>query len=218
MANKVNKEMRMRILRESYHMFMHKKYDEVTTRDIADVCGLSRSNLHYYYNKKEEILLDILSAISKQLYVYFFEKNSFYRFGEEYQLYFIQLSFGHGKKRPGLEALFWELFNDTEMMYKYILSLNYFEKKGGLDLNDKQDVGVLVFYGTLSQLATLRRNGAIQSNMYELTNMAYRAKMAYEGSSEEDMARIFEKIAVIDLPSEIDAFTAYYEEQLDWND
>lgn len=62
MAKPQNIEQRNLILKTSFELFLEKGYNNTTTREIAKSCGIERGLLHYYYNKKNDILYSIYSS------------------------------------------------------------------------------------------------------------------------------------------------------------
>lgn len=54
------RDTRQTILDTAKKMFNERGYNNVSTRDIAEVLGISKGNLTYYFKKKEEIIEAIL--------------------------------------------------------------------------------------------------------------------------------------------------------------
>lgn len=51
------------ILKNSFDLFKNKGYKNTTTREIAQACGIRKGLLHYYYNQKEDIIIEIYDNI-----------------------------------------------------------------------------------------------------------------------------------------------------------
>ncbi len=60
-AREVAEETRQTILRVAQQMFMTYGYRAVTTRQLAEVCGLTQPALYHYFADKEEIYLAVVS-------------------------------------------------------------------------------------------------------------------------------------------------------------
>jgi len=62
------------ILKNAYWLFKQKGYTNTTTREIADVCGIKRGLLHYYYKQKEDILSDLYTDMLEGMRTYLEEE------------------------------------------------------------------------------------------------------------------------------------------------
>lgn len=70
MGRKKNLGQRVLIIKLAYQMFLEDGYDKVTTKQIAERCGMAHSLLHYYYPTKQDLLVDILNTMNAKLYSY----------------------------------------------------------------------------------------------------------------------------------------------------
>lgn len=52
-------------------MFLKYGYDNVTTRNIAKECGITRSLLYHYYNQKELLLIDVYLDLVREANIFF---------------------------------------------------------------------------------------------------------------------------------------------------
>jgi AcrR family transcriptional regulator len=58
---------RKNILKNSFDLFKSKGYNNTTTREIAQASGIRKGLLHYYYNQKEDIIIEIYDNILTSL-------------------------------------------------------------------------------------------------------------------------------------------------------
>lgn len=58
---------RKNILKTSFDLFKNKGYNNTTTREIAQASGIRKGLLHYYYNQKEDIIIEIYDNILTSL-------------------------------------------------------------------------------------------------------------------------------------------------------
>lgn len=58
---------RKNILKNSFDLFKNKGYNNTTTREIAEASGIRKGLLHYYYNQKEDIIIEIYDNILTNL-------------------------------------------------------------------------------------------------------------------------------------------------------
>lgn len=63
---------------ESSKLFISQGYSKTTIRQIAEVCGLGRGHLYYYFKKKEDILLYLYKDLLDKLYIYINKNYNFY--------------------------------------------------------------------------------------------------------------------------------------------
>lgn len=59
----MRQDIRLQILCTAKELFNERGFNEVSTRDIAQVLGISKGNLTYHFKKKEDIMEAILSEI-----------------------------------------------------------------------------------------------------------------------------------------------------------
>ena len=50
----------------AFHVFAKKGFKDVTMKDIAEACGISRGGLYLYYESTEELFLDLLQYSSEK--------------------------------------------------------------------------------------------------------------------------------------------------------
>ncbi|TJX68126.1 TetR/AcrR family transcriptional regulator [Soehngenia saccharolytica] len=62
------------ILKNSYRLFKEKGFKNTTTREIATTSQINKGLLHYYYNQKEDIVIEMYEDVLDALYNYV-EKN-----------------------------------------------------------------------------------------------------------------------------------------------
>ncbi|RDY27861.1 TetR/AcrR family transcriptional regulator [Romboutsia weinsteinii] len=63
-------DLREKIIKEASKLFISQGYNKTTIRQIAEVSGVGRGHLYYYFKKKEDILLHLYRDILDKLYVY----------------------------------------------------------------------------------------------------------------------------------------------------
>lgn len=65
---KTEEEIRAEIIEASSKLFMKYGYGKTTMEDIAKAVRKGKSTLYYYYKSKEDVIIDVLQTISKQLF------------------------------------------------------------------------------------------------------------------------------------------------------
>ncbi len=63
------------ILRNAYKLFKEKGYKKTTTREISEASDINKGLLHYYYNKKEDIIFEMYSAFLNSINDFIDSKN-----------------------------------------------------------------------------------------------------------------------------------------------
>lgn len=62
------KSMREQILEVSERLFMSQGYKKTSTRQIAEILGITQPNLYYHFKKKEDIYVAIMESLSEEVY------------------------------------------------------------------------------------------------------------------------------------------------------
>ncbi|MFF3099517.1 TetR/AcrR family transcriptional regulator [Viridibacillus arvi] len=65
---KKEEERKTQIMKAAYNVVSELGYDNVTLQHIADNAGVSKGVVHYYFNSKQNILLELLESITNQIY------------------------------------------------------------------------------------------------------------------------------------------------------
>lgn len=63
-------EQKENILKTAYALFKANGYVKTTTREIANACGIKKGLLHYYYPRKDDIIIEIYSSALNGVYDY----------------------------------------------------------------------------------------------------------------------------------------------------
>jgi len=70
MGRKKNLGQRVAIIKTAYRLFEEEGFENVTTKQVADACGMAHSLLHYYYPTKSDLLTDIVNTMIAKLHSY----------------------------------------------------------------------------------------------------------------------------------------------------
>lgn len=62
----INKE---QILQEAYLLFKKKGYHKTSIGDIANACGIYKSNIYHYFTNKEDIMLEVLNKTEERAFL-----------------------------------------------------------------------------------------------------------------------------------------------------
>ena len=63
----MRKNTKLEILRVAKELFNERGYNDVSTQNIADAMGISKGNLNYHFNKKE----DIIEAVVEEMHSHY---------------------------------------------------------------------------------------------------------------------------------------------------
>lgn len=61
-------DIRRKIIKEASKLFIYQGYNKTTIREIANVSGVGRGHLYYYFRKKEDILLYLYKDLLERIY------------------------------------------------------------------------------------------------------------------------------------------------------
>jgi AcrR family transcriptional regulator len=120
MGRKYSHENRYKIIKASFALFLEHGYSDVTTRMIADACGIQRSLLHHYYQKKEQILLDVYLDICRVISEYC--RNTLNR--EQFEIVdvnmFFRIIYEVMHIRPQYKNIYMTIYRDATLLYKIL--------------------------------------------------------------------------------------------------
>lgn len=212
MSRQPNTAQREDIIKVSYTLFLEQGYNAVTTRQIAEACGISRSLLHHYYNKKEDILLEVFGRIISKLSEYWFSKIAMTDRMSGYGVYGANIFLRLGDYKPGMNQLFVDIAKDGNLTMKFILTLMKSAKRiDQKKLTSREDMGSFLFFNTFMHLILLRDEQLIDADTQKIIDICLRTHYLYIGYSEEFIQNIFIQVKKIDIDSYAAEFIKYYE-------
>ena len=190
MSRKVTKGVlqRERILSHSYHMFLDSDYRKVTTRGIAEACGMERSLLHHYYNTKDKIVLDIFISITHSGMQFLHERldrellieGTFYAYSK---VFFLAL-----ERNNRLINLYRVLLKDAQLITDLIKDA-FINGRGFLAymVPQKEVIGMAMAMGSMAHLLLGRYDGLFQLTVNEAVNMSVDNYYIYQGLSKSKL-------------------------------
>jgi len=200
------------IIRASYTLFLENGYEAVTTRRIAEECGISRSLLHHYYNKKEEIILEVFGWIASKLSEFWFSKTSMSDRMPGYGVYGANILLRIGDHRSGMERLFVDIARDGDLTIQFILNLMKATKRiDNEKLVTNEDIGSFIFFNTFMHLILLRDKDLIEASTQQIIDMSLRTHYLYIGYTEDFIKDTFTRVKQINIDAYIIEFIEYYE-------
>lgn len=170
MGRKFNEEQRKEIVRTAIVLFKKNGYSDVTTRQIADACGMNRSLLYHYYPQKEDIGTTIVCTMM-DCGVQFLKSYVPITYPElGFSLYFHRLIFGAMEKTGILENIYIEICSEPNAVINIIQHLmKSYKDVAGMQLFShnteyvkKVNMGIYTIIGTVNQLFQCKKYGLIQ--------------------------------------------------------
>lgn len=173
MGRKKNIEQREQIVFTAYKMFYDNGYDKVTMREIASACQITPSLLQHYYNKKEDIVIEIFYDLILRIYSYLDERyseitDSRISTAMFYRLFYEVLTADDNK----LLNIYYKILGNSELLCRatdYALSQPTAHTLGE---TLSENLSIYMLNGTLSQLFTLHLSDKMQLGTMDIVNIA----------------------------------------------
>lgn len=213
MGRKVNLEQRTNILKTSYKLFLEYGCDNVTTRMIAEQCGLKRALLHHYFNKKEEIILGVYLDISKEAIAYFKRTLSEEQLSNMDVGLFLLLYYEMMQITPNYADINLTIYRDARLLNKLVeFAQEHHDFYGSAPYSEKKKLGMFMFAGSLSQLILLYFDKKLSMPLREVVNFALRSYYFYLGKSFDESQQLIDSINNIITEQYVKDFITHYNE------
>jgi AcrR family transcriptional regulator len=174
MPKKKNMEQRTKIIKTSFSLFIQNGYEKVTTRAIAEKCGMQRALLHHYYAKKETILFEVYLSISEKVVAYLHNTLSDAQMemlmaGSFFRLYYEMMSI-----KPLYANIYMNIYENTRLLNTTLSYMFNHPIKFGLgkSLSEQTRLDAFSLCGSLSQLVLLYYNGELNMTPRDVVNYA----------------------------------------------
>ena len=173
MGRKKNLAQRVNIIKTAYRLFLEEGYDAVTTKQVAEACGIAHSLLHYYYPTKSDLLTDIVNTMVAKLHSYLIQhevdlSDKLYVYGLFNRLLFE--SFIYNRK---LFGIYQAAMADGEILRRWT---KYAVEKLGLfstgDVSEKAKLSPYMLSGGMGQILLLYIDFKIELEFRETVNLA----------------------------------------------
>ncbi|MCQ2558758.1 MAG: TetR/AcrR family transcriptional regulator, partial [Oscillospiraceae bacterium] len=219
MAKEKNNEARQNIIRNAFYMFQDEAYDKVLMRDLAARCGIGQPLLQYYFNRKEDLLVQIFYDLHIKVSNYIHDhltddiRNSGcnaqkLHIGVTYMLFFKTLSCDNER----LLDLFSQLLNNTQLLKRttdLIFAKCPWNKNSLLDLDNT--ICAYVLNGCLQQFTLLYKDGSPMLNTLEKTvDLALDCYYGYSGLSINERQQLISAVHAIVTEDVVQEFYAQY--------
>ena len=181
MARKKNLAQRVTIIKAAYHLFLEEGYDKVTTKQVAEACGIAHSLLHYYYPTKSDLLLDIVNTMIAKLHSYLSQQEV--NMGDKLYVYglFNRLFFEVLTVNRKLFGIYQSALTDGHTLRRWT---KYAVEKFGLQVPDSPEKAKLAPYmlsGAMGQILLLYIDFEIELELRETVNLALESFYATQG-------------------------------------
>lgn len=179
MGRKKNLKQRDNIVITAYRMFYHRGYDNVTVKEIASECGITPSLLQHYFNKKEDIVIEIFYDLVMKVFTFIEdeipdEQDIQMLTAMFYRLFYEALTADNNKL---LHIYYVILVNADLLSHATDYALSHSAHSMGSTLNE--NLSVYLLNGMLSQLFTLHLNRRLQFGVSEVVNIALYAYFSF---------------------------------------
>jgi AcrR family transcriptional regulator len=215
MGRKYSHENRYKIIKASFSVFLEYGYSDVTTRMIADACGMQRSLLHHYYQKKERILLDVYLDICRAIYEYC--HNTLNR--EQFEILdvnmFFRIIYEVMQIRPHYKNIYMTIYRDAALLNTFLgFAVDNNDFFGMHPFSPEKKRAVFMVSGSMSQLVLLYEAKAVEMSARDLVNFAMRGYYFYLGFNKAKTQHFIDQVNEIVTEKYVSGFIAYYENKM----
>lgn len=163
---------RDKILSHAFSLFMEKGYSNTTTREIAQESGINKGLLHYYYNKKEDIIFELYRDFTNGLADYLSQQYGDALSGYEYVALLNMLFYKVTTSKPEYLINLSELLSTQTLSQKKIeqsLSVVLSVLKGTNESEEQIRTALTVSVGAEAQLLYGMSRQLLHINYRELS-------------------------------------------------
>jgi AcrR family transcriptional regulator len=216
MAKKMNMEQRKKIIKISFALFIEDGYEKVTTRTIAEKCGMQRALLHHYYNKKEKILLEVYIIITTKL-IGFLRKNlskeqmDLLVLGAFFRVYYEMMSI-----KPLYANIYMSIYENAKLlntMIKYSFKI-YRDYGWEKPFAEEKRLGLFMLAGSFSQMVLLYYNGDLTMTSHEVINYTMERFYLSKGLSPKEARRRIDLVDSLVTKEYVQDFIACLEHEM----
>lgn len=215
MARKKNMVQREIIIETAYRLFYEKGYEGVTVKEIAEDCGISSSLLQHYFNKKEDLTIEIFYNLIQRIYAFIddalpeVEKTST-RIAIFYRLFYEVLTVDNSK----LLKIYYVVLSNAELLSR---STDYAVAQPTSLSTGKtlvENIGLYLLNGLFSQLFTLHLKNQLHLDTRAIVNIALYAYFNFLQFSAEEIGDTIKFIDDFLTIEKIDSFINLYKEDV----
>ncbi|MCL2568616.1 MAG: TetR/AcrR family transcriptional regulator [Oscillospiraceae bacterium] len=172
MGRKKNLTQRVTIIKTAYQLFLDQGYENVTTKQVADACGMAHSLLHYYYPTKSDLLTDIINTMIAKLHSYIAAEgvdlsDKLYVYGLFNRLFFESVGMN-----PKLLGIYRAALTDGEVLRRWT---KFAVDKLALlpaDAPEKARLAPYILGGSMGQILPLYVDGELTMELRECINLS----------------------------------------------
>ena len=202
MSETGKKVLREDIIKKASVLFLKQGYNKTTIRQIADVTGLGRGHLYYYFKKKEDILLYLYRGLLEKIYSSISEKWGIKNVVDDYiiaQYIFIHLITSSGR----LFRLYIEASEVATIRKEYIniLTEMFMEKIEKTDYKfNKIDVCTSISIGCAGEIELMSQyyKGEFYEDIDYLIKSIIKVRLSIIGIDNVDIDEVIDRISFSD--------------------
>jgi AcrR family transcriptional regulator len=215
MGRKYSYENRQKIIKASFSLFLDYGYLEVTTRMIADSCGIQRSLLHHYYQKKEQIFLDVYLDICREINKYCHDTLTSEQIDVLDVNMFFRIIYEIMSIKPKYKNIYMPIYRDAALLYKILaFSVDNNDFLYSRPFSQEKQLAMFMLSGSMSQMVLLYENNAVEMSSRELIDYAMQGYYFYLGFSKAKTRNLVEQTNKIVTEKYVLGFITYYEDKM----
>lgn len=197
-------------------MFLKYGYDNVTTRNIAKECGITRSLLYHYYNQKELLLIDVYLDLVREANIFFLKTLTDEQLENLDVNLFFRLLFRIVDIKPAYKNLYLPIYRDVNLINNMLIitieNYDYFMIRN--PFSERKKLAMFAVSGIFSQLISLLSKNKLNMSTYEFVDYALRGYYFYLGKDEKEVESLLKYTKRLISEDYIKEFLSIFEEKM----
>ncbi|MDR1900045.1 MAG: TetR/AcrR family transcriptional regulator [Treponema sp.] len=211
----MNNEQRRTIIKTAYRLFLEYGYDKLTTRVLADACGMQRSLLSHYFDKKENILLAVYLDIIREIENYCRLTLSEKQIQTLDVIMVFHMFFRMMDADPRYKNIYMPVYMDPRILNRALcFAVDNNDFFGMPAITEQKKISMFIISGSMSQLMLLCENGRLNMNIRNLINFAMEGYYLHLGFGPKKTQKIVAQVNKILTKSYVLRFIVYYEKKM----
>ena len=216
MGRPINYEQREKIKKISFNMFLKYGYDNVTTRNIAKECGITRSLLYHYYNQKELLLIDVYLDLVREANIFFLKTLTDEQLENLDVNLFFRLLFRIVDIKPAYKNLYLPIYRDVNLINNMLIitieNYDYFMIRN--PFSERKKLAMFAVSGIFSQLISLLSKNKLNMSTDEFVDYALRGYYFYLVKDEKEVESLLKYTKRLISEDYIKEFLSIFEEKM----
>lgn len=218
MGRPLNKDKRSHILKVAYQMYGEYGCENVTTRQLAEACNVSRALLHHYYSTMNELNLQIIVRIQNSLREYL-ESRLPIRYQDVGFGFFYKFMLLEVFKKCKLFQAYLNIQLDADMLWRMQTEsfIGVDNRNYGPELFNRHLIADGLNNSTIAQLTRCKERGLLHYSDREIIGIGFKTYFAFMDVPRERYEAVQKQAEQFVNEEWVDEFIRFYEREFGWN-